>query len=512
MTARNSTALSAIVVLTFVSVPAAQAQDAPLWRETVSAKVENYGYSAFGSLLVQLKTGLLALDPETGEHLWARPDVSDYVMVSGTPFGVTETAAGQAVINLESGQDRWKLSSLGFSSVKGIVHLPARDLMLVFGETTESRHMMVAARYESGEVLWKQPGLYSTAALASKAQKIKYGRLISDTEDTVVLDPTDDGLTRLDLRSGQLLWRIAKTDLDGEEDFSALSAADGRIYALYDKKILAIDAEKGKVLWIRKEKFPTPVFQVASTPHGLLLRGAYNLDGNGKASWHPYLALLDPATGAMKWTTEKTEFQARSSFLLEDNAIVIALEKGVATYDLASGKVLNSISMPEFMGGEDPCCLQRFEGGRLLVWSSQNIRMFEQSGKPLYSVYLKAPGASLLAKVASTALILAVSSASYATASPGGLYYAPTRFPVLTARYKATVDADRFMHIFTEDPGSDAKPTRFSLVRIDKETGKQTGRLWFTDRSPSFRLDPATGVAVVFKDDALFAVRFGSLN
>jgi len=512
VTARKSTCLSAAIVVLTLAVPvrAAHAQAAPLWREAVSAKVENYGYSAFGSLLVQLKTGLLALDPETGKHLWSRPDVTDYVMVSGTPFGVAETTSGRIVIDLESGQDRWKLSSLGFSSVKGILHLPSRNLMLIFGETTESRHMLIAAGYESGEMLWKQPGLYAIPALAAKAQKIKYGRPFSDTENTVVLDPTDDGLIRLDLRSGELLWRIAKTELDGEDDFSALFADDARIYASYGKKLLAIDAEKGKVLWIRKEKFPTPVFQIASTPQGLLLRGAYNIDGNGRASWHPYLALLDALTGAMKWTTEKTEFQARSPFLLEGNAIVIALDKGIATYDLASGKELTSVAMPEFAGGENPCCLQRLEGGRLLMWSSQNLRMFDPSGKPLYSIYLKAPGASLLAKVASTALVFAVSAASYAATSPGGLYYAPARYPLLTARYKATVDADRFTHIFTEDPDPDAKPTRFSLVRIDKETGKETGRLWFADRSPSFRLDPATGVAVVFKDDSLFAVRFGA--
>jgi hypothetical protein len=83
---------------------------------------------------------------------------------------------------------------------------------------------------------------------------------------------------------------------------------------------------------------------------------------------------------------------------------------------------------------------------------------------------------------------------------------------VLTARYKATVNAERFSHIFTEAADSDAKPTRFSLVRIDKETGKETGRLWFTDRSPSFRLDPATGVAVVFEDNAFFALRFSPVS
>src|SRR5438093_9011453 len=46
---------------------------------------------------------------------------------SGTSFGVGGTAAGRTVIDLESGQDRWKLSSLGFSSVKDIVFLASRD-------------------------------------------------------------------------------------------------------------------------------------------------------------------------------------------------------------------------------------------------------------------------------------------------------------------------------------------------------------------------------------------------
>jgi hypothetical protein len=56
------------------------------------------------------------------------------------------------------------------------------------------------------------------------------------------------------------------------------------------------------------------------------------------------------------------------------------------------------------------------------------------------------------------------------------------------------------------------KSGELSLVRIDKETGKETGRLWFTDRSPSMRLDPATGVAVVFEDNAFFAMRFAPVN
>ena len=509
MTAWMSGARRVVIafLLLLVSLTIAKAQDPPLWKETFSTKIESYDFTSIGSMLVQFKTGLLAIDPETGKHLWSRPEVTNHVAITGTPFCLAETPAGYRIINLDSGLDRWQFSTLGLSSVKGTVHLPSRGLILAYGETTESRHMLVAARYESGDVIWKQAELYSAPAIASKVHKIKYGRPLLDTDGTVVLDPSEDGLIRLDLASGRLLWRLGKMELDGEDDFTGLMAADGGIFATYGKKLLAIDDNAGKVMWTMKSKLPTPVFQMLSTPQGVIIRGAYNVDGNGKASWHPYVALLDSTTGATKWTTDKTDFKGRSSFLLEDNSLTIALEKGVASYDLSSGKVTASFSMTEFAGGEDPCCLERRKDGGLLISSSQNLRAFDKNGKPIYSVYLKAPGASFLAKLATTALQVAVGAASYAAASPGGVYYVPGN-PVLTARFKATVDAEHLTYIFTEDSDPNAKPTKFRLARVDKETGKENARLYFTDRAPSYRLDPASGLVVVFDDGTLFAMRF----
>ena len=493
-----------VVGLTIVLVvSAAPAQEAPLWRNVVSAHVERYDFSPLGSLLVQLKmSGLVAMDPQTGKHLWSRPDVSEYEIVPGVPFLLVKAVTGAKMIDLESGQDRWDASRLGLSSIKGYAHLSRQNLMLVHGETAESPHVMVAARYESGEVLWRQGGLYATPALAAKARKM-YPHVLPDTENTVVLDPTEDGLIRLDIRSGQLLWRIAKSELGGEEDFSTLFGADGRVYAAYKKRLLAIDAENGKVLWFRKENFRAPVIQLASTPQGVLLRGLYD---DERGLWRPFLALLDPATGQTKWTTENSEFHGRSFFVVEDNTVVIALKAGIATYDLASGKVIKSLAMRELGGGEDPCCLRRYPDKRLLVWSTQNLRMFDESGVPVYSIYLKAPGASFLAKFASAALIgAAIGAAGYA-GGPGVLPTAASR--TLAARYDATVNAERFTYLFTENSETASTSPRFSLVRIDKETGRETGRLPFAVRSPSFQVDPATGIVVVLDNNALFAMRF----
>jgi outer membrane protein assembly factor BamB len=477
---------------------ASQAQTSRLWQETLPDKAVAFDSTPFG-VLVQLKAGFFAVDPETGKHLWMRPDVSDNTIVTGTRFGIVETAAGKAVVDLESGQDKWKLASLGLTSIKGIVHLPSVGLLLVYGESRDSPHTLVAAKYESGDVLWKQTALYPDPALAPKLTKLKYTGYVLDTETTVVLDPSEDGLIRLDLASGRILWRISEQALDSGGKPLRMVAADGRILAAYEKKLLAVAAGDGKVLWTRPEKFPSPVAQLVSTPQGVLVRGAYNLDQHNQPAWNPYLALLDAATGATKWTTEKTKFEGRSSFLLEDGTIAIAAKEAFATYDLVSGKVANSVGMEKFSGGEDACCLERFDDGRLLVWSSQNLRMIDRAGKPVYSVYLKAPGASFMAKLAAAAVDAAAAGAA------GG--YSVTPNAVMTAKYKATVDAKRFTYIFTEVP--DAQ-TKFALVRIDKETGRETGRLWLAERSPSFRVDPATGVVVVIENGTLSGARFDS--
>jgi len=496
---------AAIVVSLLTAI--AFAQTPPAWKEKLPADVKAFGFAPTGAVLVQLKNGLFAADPESGTHLWSRPDVQDHSLVAGTPFAVFTTAAGQTIAGIESGQDRWSLAGLGFSTIKGMVHLPAVDLLLVYGVTPKSAHTLVACRYGSGEKVWTQTSLYAEAALAPKASKVEYRTWLLDTEASVVLDPSHDGLLRLDLKTGNLLWRIPESALESKGDPLGLMAADRVVLGFYDsgKRVLGVALDEGKVLWTRKEKFPRPVLQSAATPSGVLVRGSFEVSNQGsKVSWHPYLALLDPATGATKWMLEKDVYQGRSAFLIEGNAVLEAAPEAIVSYDAATGAALNTVKMTEFSGGEYPELLDRAEDGGLLVWSSQNLQKFDASGKLVHSVYLKAPGASFLSKFGMLALGAALAGMSSYPA------YGYTTFDAALdyakARFKRTTSARRYMYMFTEEPGGE--DARFALVRVDKDTGKDTGRIKFNERAPSFRLDWPTGLIVVEHEGMLAGYRF----
>ena len=493
----------------------ADAQTTPAWTERLPADVEAFSFAPTGAVLVQLKTGLFAAEPETGAHVWSRPGVRAYSLVAGTPFAIFTTAAGMTVAGVESGKDRWSFASLGFSSIKGMVHLPAVDLLLVYGVTPQSAHTLIACRYGSGERVWTQTTLYADPALASKASKVEYRTWMLDGESSVVLDPSHDGLIRLDLKTGQPIWRLPEPALVSKGSPLEMVAVGRVMLGFYDSgdRVLGISLDEGKVLWTRKERFPTPVFQVASTPAGTLIRGAFAVSNGGAAtSWRPYLTLIDPETGATKWMLQKDAFKGRSAFLLEENTLLEAAPEAIVSYDAATGAELNTVKMTEFSGNEYPALLDRDEDGGLLVWSSQNLRKFDRSGALVYSLYLKAPGSSFLAKLGSIALAVAMSAAVGAATSaivPGAPYY-PVYMPEigspLTARFKATTNARRYMYMFTEEPGGEE--ARFALVRIDKFTGKDTGRIRFNERAPSFRLDWPTGAVVVEHDGTLAGYRF----
>ena len=503
--------LAALVLAT--AGGAASAQTKPIWQETLPNKPMALDTTDFRTGLVQTKTGLFAVELETGKHVWTRTDVTRYELVPDTPFALFTTAEGQTLGNLESGTDVWKVASLGLSKVEGMLHLGKQGMVLVYGPPSETGHAVVAVKYETGEVLWKQTDLFTAPSLSSKAKKNKYHNYLADTDQSVVLDPSIDGLMRLDLATGRVLWRLAEDRLPvslGRE--ITLFAAGGQILVEYGKTLMAINQETGKIVWtLEDDFFSSAVVQVASTPYGLLVRGAYNVRGAmslvgrpGTSAWNPYLAMLDPATGAAKWHNKKGTYKGRSEFLVEDDTAVVALEEGVAIHDLATGKVQKTVRLPKFSGDETACCLKRLEDGRLFMWSSQNMRMLDPTLKLTYSVYFKAPGMSGIAKFATVAP--AAGAAGAMSAASGGTYTMTTTPGAdFYSKFKATTTTERYSYIFAEDVGPG--PTKFALLRIDNETGKDTGRVWFADRFPVFKVDPDSGVVLTAKGPVLSALR-----
>lgn len=75
------------------------------------------------------------------------------------------------------------------------------------------------------------------------------------------------------------------------------------------------------------------------------------------------------------------------------------------------------------------------------------------------------------------------------------------------ARYGATFELPNSYFMYTDMPLDKRKG--FSLVRIDKTSGEETGRLWLNKRSPKYTIDYLTET-VYFQDadDGLNALRF----
>jgi hypothetical protein len=357
--------------------------------------------------------------------------------------------------------------------------------------------------------VWRQDALFPEA----DAGRISYSRrqpaLVG--EDLLLLDPTHEGLLLLAASTGRALWRIPENVIKEPAAVADGAApalvAGGRLFLPVKKSLAAVDLESGRVLWTVRPEFSKVVTQLQMTQAGLLVRGSFSTDDNGRRSWDSYLVLIDPDSGAITWNTDRQRprLDVRSPFLLEGTAVVVALPEAIATLDLVTGRVLHSTPRPKFEGGEDPDRIERLEDGDLLLWSSQNLQRLPSEGPLAFRRYYHAPGASLLAKIGTTALAVgigaAVSSAMHLTHP-----YVPGN-PLLFARYKATATAAQFMYILTSDASPGGREG-VSLVRLHRETGAEHGRVWFRDRSPVFHVDPVLGAVVTADGGKIWAARF----
>lgn len=515
---------------------------AAVWQQKLSSNLKSFAFSPDGTVLVQLENELFAANPETGERLWTRSDVRRFALVGGTSFAIFTSASDVSVADIDTGKDRWKYSTLGFTSIKGTIHLPRVGLLLVYGATSQSPHTLIACRYESGEKLWAQATLfpdrfeaspYSDRVLqVSYASKVEYRSWLLDGDEAIVLDASHEGLICLDLETGVPRWRLPESALASKGEAVRLRRVGRVALAAWHggDRLFGIGLDDGKVLWSRKEKFPTPIAGLTESTLGTIVRGACKVDNQGRqVHCAPYLALLDPVSGETKWMLEKQAFKARSELLLEGGVLLAASKEAIVTYDLATGAKRNTVKMGEFEGDEDPQWLERAPDGGLLVASSQTLRKFDASGKPTYSVYLHAPGPGFAAKLATIGFAVGMGALFVAptVSELPDLFTPPLRFlgPTIVAleaystwevvsealalspgATKRTTNAARFTYVFTEERGG--HEPRFALVRIDKETGEDTGRLRFRDRSPGFGLDPASGIVVAEHDGVLAAFRF----
>lgn len=486
-------------------------QSTPAWRFTTLDRIGAVQLTPFGTLAVQTGDGVVVLDIATGQAAWQRRDARSFDIIEATPYGIVSTAAGLELVDFETGATRWSLRALPLDRVRSYIAMPERELMLIYGAADTSQLVVLAVSMDSGHVRWRQAGLFNAPEkLASRRQSITLADatpVLWDTDTTMVLYPSHGGPIKLDGRTGHLLWRLdtlrsRKPPARGE-GYSPMLAEGARIFVPYGKSLMAVDAGTGNVLWSQEEVFDRRIAQMELTPHGLLIRG-----GPGERDPFPrsFLDLLDPALGDPLWEQQLERLEYPTPFLIIGDTAFLAAKGRLLGVDVRTGAV-REITTLGFEGRDVPYTLEAVEHDFLVV-GSQNLTLIDRRGHEVYRLYYPAVGASLLAKIASSTLILAVNVASVATANRNGGMTLITYNPVLSTRYRASQLAASFHFVFTsqkDEPNRDG----FSFVRLDTRLGLERGRVWVTDRTPAYVLDPVTATLILRVDKReLHALRF----
>jgi outer membrane protein assembly factor BamB len=493
--------VATLLAMSLVSMPCALGADAT-WERRVNGGIGVFNLTVGGDIVVQTKTGLVAVTLDEGAPRWTRADIDEIDVLAGGRFGVARAGGKRVVIDLLSGDNRWDAAARQ-CAVKGYASAGTPNELLVYGETPHRPHMLMLLRMDTGDERWRQDARYGGAIPPAvvRGERLARRQPVLPAGDLLIVDAAEGGLLALNRQSGLLAWRVDRRLIGEPADVTKGSGrmlADAtRLYVPNGNTVTAVSLATGTVVWTGP-KFPRPIAQMETTPAGLLVRGAYQLKKH-KPSWHPYVALLDPASGRVRWSTEQgaETFDGRSSFLVKDDLVIVGLRKGLLSLDLATGTPRARVPMRALRGDEDPCCVEALSGNRFLITSSQNARLVDLEGRTYYDVYWHPAGTSLLSKIALIGLIGAGMAVGFAGSVPDPLF----------ETFTGTVSTPPYWFVLT-DERDQAGRDGISLVRVDKETGRDTGRVWFTRRPPRFLLARGGCVVVIADGDRLSVSRF----
>ncbi len=492
------------------------AQTAPLWRHTATTPITFVRVTPLGNVVVATVDGLVGLDPDAGIVTWKREDLKNleppsYAAIAQSPFAAVRVGGRVELIDLVTGATKWRMPPPP-ADVQPYLPIPERRLILAYGPNDSLKPVLVAADLETGAVRWEHGQPFNEAPEAFGQDFVGLQPALWVSDSTFILYISKDGPVLVHARTGEWLWRAdslqgkkppapgmpVRSRGDLSRSHATLLLADSVVYVPFERRLQAIRTRDGTPLWGEAPKFSTPIAQLERRAQGIVVRGQ---PGPTHKAW---LDLIDPATGGSRWRKQVRGLEYVTPFVVGDGRVYIAANKRLLAVSLEDGTA-NEVTRVEFEGGEQPFQLER-RGNELLLVGHQNLLLIDSTGMRRYHAYHPAPGRSTLAKVALGALTVVEFAADVllyvgsGLSGGSGLSWSGLPYPNLGVRYAASEHARDYAYSVAheEDSTGHKRPV---FLRLHKEDGRVTGRVWLDEKRPDYALDRVTGMLYVRSGD-----------
>lgn len=499
------------------------AQVDPAWTLEFDREINWQSLSEAGYLVIGTDDGLHGVNPADGKVVWSLDQFKkmpkDFLeMLPGTQFGAITYKGGlmgmlttTSIVDMITGKILWDTAALDLGNCSGQYYLPEAGGVLILGTTKTGKQKVQLVDLATGQPLWASEDWYKASkppALFSISEEKKLRMAIMGNQRPVFLPDgnflevmSPMGLRKMNAKDGSILWSADhKFDLVPAPRHGyahIVLSDDGKTaYVPDDNTVIAFDTQSGKVLWEKPEKLRGIAYQMELTPKGLVVRGgAGGSDPKGK----PFIMTLDPKTGAKQWKKPFKDLESASSFVIDGDRIIIYADQEIHTIDIASGEHTEIADKIKLGDGEIPHTLEMHKDGYLLI-STQNLAVYDKSGKQVYHTYNRAPQAGMLAKIASTALIMAANAASaadgYARAQASSTgtasYTLITKNPVMSQRFQQSETSKNFVYMMA-DVGPGGQKAGAGVIQVDKVSGQNQKSVVLGTKDPVYEVDEIGG-------------------
>jgi hypothetical protein len=262
------------------------------------------------------------------------------------------------------------------------------------------------------------------------------------------------------------------------------------------------------MVWRQADHFPSRLAEIAITPQGYLVRGYFKADEPSVAV-SPFVDLLDPATGKSRWGRPIKDLDRASAMMLRGDTVWLASPKRLMSVALPTGQIREHAKF-DFKGDELPNTIEDFRdlNGAFVLLAGHNLIGVAPSGEVRFQRYFSAPGRSFWSKALEVGLYAAAAAVTVPTT---GYYVVPapsTNRPVANPWGREALLQRQFAYMLTGSEDSTGTHG-FSVVKVDKVTGREVGRAWVDDRSPDYWISPKDGILFLLRDKlVLEAIRF----